>query len=307
MRSVFKRVLAVGIVAIASAACATSGGSSSQLPIGTLSQAVTAGLTSPDSPPPGSNVSGCTLSSAHPYPVILVHATFANEADNWQAISPTLANAGYCVYSFNYGQTISNIFLGLGDIATSAGQLATEVNNVLAQTGASKVDLVGHSQGGLMPNYYIKFLGGASKVNTFVGIAPSNHGTTLDGLTNLGTQLGILYGINSVFSDLSLPALAEQEQGSTFETNLFASGDTVAGPNYVVIETKYDEVVTPYTNAFLNGPNATNVTIQNQCPSDNVGHIGMAYDNVVIQDVLNALGPNSSSFQPTCDGYGIPA
>ncbi|NNN21340.1 MAG: alpha/beta fold hydrolase [Acidimicrobiales bacterium] len=305
MLSVFKRVLAVGIVAIASAACATSGGSSGQLPIGTLTQAVTAGLTSPDSPPPGANVSGCTLTSSHPYPVILVHATFANEADNWQAISPTLANAGYCVYTFNYGQTVSNIFLGLGDIATSAQVLADEVNTVLQATGASQVDLVGHSQGGMMPNYYIKFLGGASKVHTFIGIAPSNHGTTVDGLTNLGTQLGILYGINSVFSDLSLPALVEQEQGSTFETNLFASGDTVAGPSYVVIETNNDEVVTPYTNAFLNGPNVTNITIQNQCPSDNVGHIGMAYDNVVIQDVLNALGPNSSSFQPTCDGYGI--
>ncbi len=36
-----------------------------------------------------------------------------------------------------------------------------------------------------MPNYYIKFLGGASKVDTFIGLAPSNHGTTLSGLTNL--------------------------------------------------------------------------------------------------------------------------
>ena len=32
----------------------------------------------------------------------------------------------------------------------------------------------------MMPNYYIKFLGGAAKVNELIGLAPSNHGTTLE-------------------------------------------------------------------------------------------------------------------------------
>jgi triacylglycerol esterase/lipase EstA (alpha/beta hydrolase family) len=232
----------------------------------------------------------------------LVNATFANEDDNWVYLSPTIANAGYCVYTFNYGVTISQNITALGDIATSAGELATEVNNVLTATGAKKVDLVGHSQGGMMPNYYIKFLGGASKVATFIGLAPSNHGTTLDGLTNLGNALDLLVGANSLFSDLSMPALAEQEAGSQFETNLFASGDTVPGPRYVVIETKYDEVVTPYTNAFLKG--ATNILIQNQCPFDFVGHIGMAFDGVVAQDVLNQLGNPNPWFQPSCWSTG---
>ena len=54
-------------------------------------------------------------------------------------------------------------------------------------TGASQVDIVGHSQGGMMPRYYIKFLGGAAKVHTLVGLAPSNHGTTLDGLFTLAS------------------------------------------------------------------------------------------------------------------------
>ena len=56
---------------------------------------------------------------------------------------------------------------------------------MLAKTGASQVDIVGHSQGGMMPGYYIKFLGGASKVHTLIGLAPSNHGTTIDGLQTL--------------------------------------------------------------------------------------------------------------------------
>jgi triacylglycerol esterase/lipase EstA (alpha/beta hydrolase family) len=58
-----------------------------------------------------------------------------------------------------------------------AAELATFVNSVLGATGAKKVDLVGHSQGGMMPRYYIGFLGGAKYVHHLVGIAPSNHGT----------------------------------------------------------------------------------------------------------------------------------
>ena len=67
---------------------------------------------------------------------------------------------------------------------------------MLAETGASKVDLVGHSEGGMMPRYYVNFLGGAGKVNDFVAFAPSNYGTTLDGLTTLVSLLGVASYIN---------------------------------------------------------------------------------------------------------------
>jgi triacylglycerol esterase/lipase EstA (alpha/beta hydrolase family) len=104
---------------------------------------------------------GCKPSAAHPYPVVLVHATFADEGSNWVTLAPLLANAGYCVYGFNYGETIlSGLFGnvdGLGHITQSAEELKTFVNKVLSQTKASQVDLVGHSQGGMMPNYYLKY------------------------------------------------------------------------------------------------------------------------------------------------------
>jgi triacylglycerol esterase/lipase EstA (alpha/beta hydrolase family) len=108
---------------------------------------------------------------------------------------------------------------------------------------AHKVDLVGHSQGGMMPRYYLKFLGGASKVNALVGLAPSNHGTTLDGLNALTT---LVPGA----SNQPCPACSEQMTGSAFLTKLNAGGDTVPGVRYTVIESGNDEVVTPYTSAF---------------------------------------------------------
>jgi hypothetical protein len=235
-----------------------------------------------------------------------VPATATNVGQNWVELSPLLANAGYCVFSFNYGQTIPFVPAdGLGPIASSAQTMESFVNFVLAVTGAKQVDVVGHSQGGMMPNYYIKFLGGAAKVHTFVGLAPSNHGTTLDGLTTLGSDLGVLGLVNAFFSVVNLPGLNQQEVGSAFETTLFAGGDTVAGPRYWVIETDHDEVVTPYTNAFLGGPNVSNILIQSQCPSDSVGHIGMMFDGPALQDTLNALNGGSPSFQPSCTNFGL--
>ena len=45
----------------------------------------------------------------------------------------------------------------------------------------------------------------------------------------------------------------------------------MAGPRYAVIETSHDAVVTPYQNAFLTGPNVTNILIQDQCPANPAG------------------------------------
>ena len=114
----------------------------------------------------------CRPAAAHPSPVVLVHGTFANSAVSWNLIAPALEQHGYCVFEIDYGNNAT------GDIPTSAGQLRDFVDHVLSATGAAKVSIVGHSQGGMMPRYYIKNLGGDAKVDDLVGHAPSNHGTT---------------------------------------------------------------------------------------------------------------------------------
>jgi triacylglycerol esterase/lipase EstA (alpha/beta hydrolase family) len=257
---------------------------------------------------------GCTPSSAHPYPVVLVHATLADEGSNWVTLAPLLANNGYCVYAFNYGPTGLSFcdaagcrIDALGHIERSAEELAAFVNWVLFVTSAAKVDLVGHSQGGMMPNYYIKYLNGASKVNELVGLSPSNHGTTLDGLTALLEQFPFAKELTSSLAEyIGAPALPEQEQGSAFINKLFGSGEPLAaGVRYVVIQTTHDEVVTPYTNAFLSGANVTNITIQSQCPADPVAHIGMFDDSPSLQNVLNQLSSSpNASFEAICTNFG---
>jgi triacylglycerol esterase/lipase EstA (alpha/beta hydrolase family) len=244
---------------------------------------------SPTASPPGANNWSCKPSAAHPYPVILVHGTFGDMSDSWQALSPLLYDNGYCVFALNYGSYNGSGALGVyatGEIGSSAHQLAKFVNRVLVATGASKVDLVGHSQGGMMPRYYLKFLGGATNVHTLVGLAPSNHGTTLDGIFTLASYFP---GSNILLADC--PACQEQEAGSPFLTQLNTGGDTVPGVSYTVIESRNDEVVTPYTSAFLSGPNVTNITLQDQCPLDQGEHLSMPYDHIADADVLTALDP----------------
>ncbi len=252
-----------------------------------------AGLATPQTAPPGANLP-CLPSSTHPYPVVLVHGTAENQDDNWQALSPLLADSGYCVFSFSYGgASPESPVQGTGDIPTSAGQLATFVDQVLATTHAKKVDIVGHSQGGMMPRYYLKFLGGARKVKDLIGLSPSNHGTTVFGLLTLVSSLPD--GLGTDLLDTGCVACAQQTSGSAFLQQLNAGGDTVPGVGYTVIETEYDEVVTPYTSAFLSGPHVTNITLQNQCPDDFSEHLTTPYDPNALHDVLNALDPATAT------------
>ena len=281
-----RRFVPIPIAVLASLVLATS--AAAQLPViynGVLGYA----HVSPTASPPGANDFACKPSAAHPRPVVLVHGTFADMADSWQALSPLLVNNGYCVFALNYGAANGSGALGIygiADIRQGAAELSTFVDSVLTATGATKVDLVGHSQGGMMPRYYLKNLGGAAKVGTLVGLAPSNHGTTLNGLFTLGSYFP---GANSFFG--ACVACEQQEAGSAFLTELNAGGETMAGVSYTVIESRFDEVVTPYTSAFLSGAGVTNITLQNQCLLDGGEHLSMPYDHIADADVLTALDP----------------
>jgi triacylglycerol lipase len=251
------------------------------------------GLTVPadaaDTPPPGANNWSCKPDSAHPQPVVLVNGTFKTSYENWLTLSPALVDAGYCVFSFEYGD------LETAPIPDSAAELRDFVNAVLGATGAKKVDIVGHSQGGMMPRYYVKFLGGATKVDDLVGIVPSNHGTN--------NPLALVAGATAC------PSCVDQTAGSAFLQKLNSDPETPVGPDYTAIATKYDEVVVPYTSAFLNGPDSyvTNMLLQDRCPLDTTEHDQAPKSPLVEQWVLNALGrkgPADPAFVPRCVSAG---
>jgi pimeloyl-ACP methyl ester carboxylesterase len=245
-----------------------------------LAGAGSASAQSPGVSPPGANDFSCR-STAHPVPVILVHGTFGDMTVSWNKLSPLLKSRGYCVFALDL------VKRGMAPMDQSADKLAAFVDEVRQRTGAAKVSLVGHSQGGMLARYVAKLRGKSGVIDDIVGLAPSSHGTT----NPLAPPLGFI-----------CPACAEQAAGSPFMKKLNAGVDAPPPPAYTVVSTKYDEVVTPYRSQALKG--ATNVVLQDRCPEDIVEHVGIVYDPIALQWVLNALGragPADPAFRPACN------
>jgi triacylglycerol lipase len=237
----------------------------------------------------GVNNWACAPSERHPEPVVLVHGLGANGQLNFATLAPTLAKQGYCVFYLTYGTGAYGPTVGgLGPMQDSAAQVGAFVDKVLAATDADKVDIVGHSEGTTVPAYYLKFLGGAAKVEHFAGFGANYAGTTLDGLGTLAKRLNL----GPVLNAAGCPACTQYLRGSAFLTKLNDGGVSVPGPTYTNIVSRYDEVVTPYTSGIMAAAaNVTNIVIQDRCKADLTGHLGQAVDPNVAALVLNALDP----------------
>ncbi|NUS43203.1 MAG: alpha/beta fold hydrolase [Mycobacteriaceae bacterium] len=246
---------------------------------------------------PGSNDWTCKPAAAHPNPVVLVHGTGGGAQTNWGTYAPLLANAGYCVYALTYGAPALPWPLaalgGMGaSVEQSAAQLSAFVDRVLAATGARQVDLVGHSQGTLMPNYYAKRLGGASKIDKYVSLAPVWHGSFGD-QTAMARAVAARLGAGPALEAAMgiAPALPQLIGGSAFLRELNRDGVYAPGITYTNIATRYDEIVVPYSSGLAPGANATNIVVQEGCSQDYSDHLAIAGSPRAAAYVLNALDP----------------
>jgi triacylglycerol lipase len=278
------------VLAMAAIAVKATAASTYPVSYNFLSSAVLAGA-QVDADPPGANDWSCRPTARHPRPVVLVHGTGGNKNTNWQTYAPLLANNGYCVYAFTYGVTAgtppgADQFGGLDKIETSAHQLAAFVARVRAATGVTQVDLVGHSQGTLMPDYWLKFLGGAPYVHSYVSLAPLWHGTSLGEPQQLAAAQK---GYGQSFDLPGCPACTEMSTGSAFMSRMRAGGVAVKGVRYTNIVTTHDELVSPYTSGIE--PGMTNIVVQDHCATDYTEHFEIAADPVAAGYVLNALDP----------------
>jgi triacylglycerol lipase len=237
---------------------------------------------------PGANDWSCAPTRQHPRPVVLVHGTFANRNENWQTYAPLLANAGYCVFALNYGANAaypgSDYVGGLLPMEDGAAQLKKFVNRVRRATVAKKVDLIGHSQGTLMPNYYVKFLGGASSVDHYISLAPLWHGTNV---AQPAKAFAALYGREDATPFCQ--ACGQFPPGSEFIKKMRAGGVEAHGVRYTNIVTVYDELVVPYWSGIE--PGMRNIVLQNVCPQDGSEHGQLAASPNAARIVLNTLDP----------------
>jgi triacylglycerol lipase len=149
-------------------------------------------------------------------PVVLVHG-FTGSPSSMATLKANFEAQGRQAFSIDYN-TENNV--------TNASQLATFISNVKAQTGASKVDLVVHSMGGLSSRYYLKNLGGTAHVAEFVSLGSPHYGVLSACLlpTSFGGQMctwsSFLSSLNS----------GDDTPGSVFYTTIYSTGDSTV-PN----------------------------------------------------------------------------
>ncbi|WP_239154391.1 triacylglycerol lipase [Amycolatopsis sp. FDAARGOS 1241] len=242
----------------------------------------------------GNNDPSCRPSAAHPRPVVFLHGLGATSYEDLNFLQSAVAAKGYCTFSSTYGAYPEfPVVGGLRPIADSAGEIKQFIGQVLTETGASQVDLVGHSEGGFQSLYVTKTQGIADDIGAVVAIAPPTHGTTFAGLTKLAYLLGQggRDAVGKALQTLGCPACDDLiTDGSAVQT-LTSGPIAQAGVRYTVITSRFDELVTPTHTAFVREPGVVNEYVQDTCPFDPVGHIGEAYDLNVWNLVTNALDP----------------
>jgi triacylglycerol lipase len=111
---------------------------------------------------------------------------------------------------------------------TSAAGLASYIRQVLSRTGASQVDIVNHSMGGLVSDWYIKELGGQPYVRHLASIAGANHGTTFASACTFN------------------PSCVEMLPGSSFIQTVFSGDETPGSTKYATWYSACDGVIVPY-------------------------------------------------------------
>ena len=185
-----------------------------------------------------------------------------------------LRHDGYTVEVLSYPD------YGTGDIHDQAIRLSQRVDQLRARTGASKVDLVAHSMGGLVSRDYIKYLGGDRHVDSLVMLGTPNYGTAIANVASFFT-FGSCVGIT---------ACKQMERGSAYLNALNAGDDTIGDVSYTAITTTVDAIVVPYTTVYLaNDGNIQNVNVQSQCLARLPGHLGLIYDGAVYDGIRDAL------------------
>lgn len=161
-------------------------------------------------------------------PILFVHGWNSNSS-TWNTMISRFSADGWAsneLYNWQYNYKQSN--------ATTASEIKSKVDSILAATGASKVDIVTHSMGGLSSRYFIKNLGGDLKVDDWVGLGNPNHGTDT---------------ANFCFDT----SCVEMRIGSTFLNNLNSGDETPGAVNYRTWWSPCDTIINPDSSVALSG------------------------------------------------------
>jgi triacylglycerol lipase len=161
-------------------------------------------------------------------PILFVHG-YVESASVWNTMIGRFEKDGYSksflsAYSYNTSQSNK----------VDAEEVKSKVESLLKSTGATKVDIIAHSMGSLNSRWYIKFLGGESKVDDWVSLGGPNH----------GTEFANFCGSTSC---------VEMRIGSKFLGELNAGDETPGTVNYGTWWSPCDEIINPDSSVSLSG------------------------------------------------------
>jgi pimeloyl-ACP methyl ester carboxylesterase len=193
-------------------------------------------------------------------PVLIIHG-FLGTRGSMYMLERRLVDDGFVVVSFNLGT------LNVRDIRRSAFLIHRKIERILAQTPAQRIDIIGHSMGGLIGLYYVKKLGGHARVRKLIMMGTPIRGTwtALMGVMTLG-----------LWSTSSWQLLPR----SRFLDEL-AQGPMPPGVDLHTIAAARDWVV-PLPTTRLTGASATTVPL---------GHSSLVVSEEVYRRVVNTLRP----------------
>jgi len=198
-----------------------------------------------------------------------------------------------------------------GDIQI-AGEYAVYALRTMSARAHRKVDVLGYSQGGMVPRWALRFWPDTRPlVDDLVGLDPSNHGTVDADATCAMSCDAANY---------------QQASQSHFIAALNSGAETFRGIDYTVVYSRTDEVVVPNVDVasssslHTGGGRIANIAVQSVCPADPSEHLAMgSYDAVgyaLAVDALDHAGPASADridisvcaqpFQPGVDPGAFP-
>jgi triacylglycerol esterase/lipase EstA (alpha/beta hydrolase family) len=200
-------------------------------------------------------------------PVLLVPG-FGGSTSDLEALAAALRDAGRDATIVRLAGD------GTGDLNTQARVLETVVQAALSG-GATSVDVVGYSAGGVTARLWLRAYDGGSVARRIVTLGSPQHGTDLAALA-------------SDIAPDSCPVACRQLATDSDLVRALNSGDeTPSGPAWVSIWTTDDRISTPPETASLAG--ALDFSVQSVCPGRSVTHGQLPTDPAVIAMVLGEL------------------